>query len=447
MAKSKVWAVTALVLLMVLAIAGIANAAPLPLRIDEVQVNGDALSATGDNRMIVDRDNTLDIKVKLVSEINASIENVEVTAFISGYDYNYDANEKLSDTTRPFDIVSEGDNLSTSKSLSIVLPELLKEGKYKLRIVVSDADNSDLSQSYSLFIEPQGPKITIRDVVFSPDGEVTAGRALLTVVRIKNAGEGDQQGIKVNVAIPELGSSVSASQYIDELEAAKSISSEELYMRIPVCAKAGTYDVVTTVTYDEGHGKTVKTGSIEVTADDACTVAKPASKPSTTDDSAAPAKEDKVVVSIAPVSQTVTRGEGGAIYQIALANEGSQAKTYTLSVEGADSWATTRISPSGIVSLNAGEQKTVYVYVTAKENSPAGTHLFSVNLNADGKMLKQLSASAEVVDAEVTAGAWQGALEIGAIVMLVLLVIVALVLGFNKMRGGKESQELTQTYY
>ncbi len=444
MAKSKVWAVAALVLLMVLAIAGIANAAPLPLRIDEVTVNGDTLSETGDNRMIVDRDNTLDIKVKLVSEINASIENVEVTAFISGYDYNYNANEKLSDTTRPFDIVSEGDNLSTSKSLKIVLPELLKEGKYKLRIVVSDADNSDLSQSYSLYIEPQGPKITIRDVVFSPDGQVIAGRALLTVVRIKNAGEGDQQGIKVNVAIPELDGSVSASQYIDELAADKSISSEELYMRIPACAKAGTYDVVTTVTYDEGHGKTVKVGSIEVTADDACKVAKPAD---TTDDSKPAVKEDKVVVSIAPVSQTVTRGEGGAIYQIALANEGSQAKTYTLSVDGADSWATTRISPSGIVSLNAGEQKTVYIYVTAKENSPAGTHLFSVNLNADGKMLKQLSASAEVVDAEVTAGAWQGALEIGAIVMLVLLVIVALVLGFNKMRGGKESQELTQTYY
>lgn len=443
MAKSKIWAIPALVLLMVLAVAGFVNAAvgtPLSVSINEVSLNGDELTADEVTRTSVERDGTLDLKVQLQSQINTTLENVEITAFIVGYEYNDNRDEQLSATTAPFDVDSD---VVYTKSLKIQLPTLIDTNDYKLRIIVADRYGAAQIYNYNFKIEAPRHNIEIRDVVFSPDSEVVAGRALLSVVRIKNLGEKDEQGIKVKVAIPDL--SVSASQYIDELVADKSVSSEELYLRIPACAEAGLYDVETTVTFDEGHGVQTKHSTIEVTSDSACKAAKPTA-PAGTDGTPAPLA-DKVVVTIAPVTQTVTRGEGGAIYQVTLSNEGSNAKTYTLTVDGADAWAITRVSPSGIVSLNAGEQKTVYVYVTAKENAAAGTHLFTVNLNADGKTLKQLSASAEIAEPTVTDSAMKNALELGAIVLLVLLVIVALVVGFNKMRGNKEATDVTQTYY
>jgi uncharacterized membrane protein len=448
MAKSNVLITLALALVMVFASAVSVHGAvgsQLPVSVTEVQVNGDTLNDNETTRTSMDSDNTLNIKVKVKSETNATLENVEVTAFIAGYDYNYNSDERLSATTRPFSVDSD---VEYTKSLQVTLPELLNKGDYKLRIVVADAYGAAQIYNYNLKIEANQPKVVIRDVVFSPDGEVMAGRALLTTVRIKNTGDTTEQGIKVKVAIPELG--ISATQYIDELEEDKSISTEELYMRIPACAKADSYGVEVTVTYDEGHGVSKTTKSIEVVGDSACTVPKP--KPTTDEDETPttpvkPAKEDKIVVTIAPQIQTVTRGEGGAIYQLTLSNEGSSDKTYIISIDGADAWAVTRMSPSAIVGLASGEQKSIYVYVTAKESTQSGTHVFVVNLKEGDKVLKQISLSAEVTEPEVKDNELKNALEIGLIVLLVLLVIIALIVGFNKMRGKKEGQESTQTYY
>ncbi len=443
MTRGKAGAFIALVMLAIFAAAGISNAAvgtPLAVSVTEVKVNGDVLTEDEVTRTNIERDGTVDIKVSLRS-YNTTLENVEITAFISGYEYNSYKDEQLSATTAPFDV---NPDVVYTKSLRIKLPELMQKDDYKLRIVVTDRYGKAEIYNYNLEVAAPRHNIVIRDVVFSPDNEVMAGRALLSVVRIKNVGDKDEQGVKVKVSIPELG--ISASQYIDELDADKSVSSEELYLRIPSCAKEGAYTADVTVDFDEGHGRTSKKETVYVAQDPTCKVAAPTDKKDGETGTTQP-KDGKVVVTVIPTSQTVARGEGGAIYQLTLANEGTAAKTYAISVDGAESAFVTRVSPSAIVGLGANEQKTVYVYVTAKENAPSGTHALSISLKEGDKVVKQIAISAEVVEPAASADGLRTALEIGAIVLLVILVIAALVVGFNRLRGKKEEQEITQTYY
>ena len=101
------------------------------------------------------------------------------------------------------------------------------------------------TKSYNFDVESVRHSLTIKDVVFSPETRVKAGRALLSTVRIKNTGDKDEDSIKITVAIPELD--LSASDYIEELDEGKSTTSEELYMRVPNCAEAGDYEAVVTV--------------------------------------------------------------------------------------------------------------------------------------------------------------------------------------------------------
>ena len=119
-----------------------------------------------------------------------------------------------------------------------------------MRIEISNRNDDEVVYNAVLKVEQARNAIVIRDVIFSPENSVKAGRALLTSVRIKNMGEDDDEDVKVMVSIPELG--ISASDYIDEVESEESVTSEELYMRIPECADAGDYTATVTVEFDEG---------------------------------------------------------------------------------------------------------------------------------------------------------------------------------------------------
>ena len=78
---------------------------------------------------------------------------------------------------------------------------ILAEAAYPVSMASGDSDH----------------KLEIKDVIFSPEGDVDAGKAFLATVKVQNKGTKDEEDVKVKVAIPELG--VSASAFIDEVEA------------------------------------------------------------------------------------------------------------------------------------------------------------------------------------------------------------------------------------
>ncbi|MBW2997144.1 hypothetical protein KY349_02260, partial [Candidatus Woesearchaeota archaeon] len=132
----------------------------------------------------------------------------------------------------------------------------------------------------------------------------------------------------------------------------------------------------------------------------------------------------------------------------------NEAKTFIVSVTGADDWATVKISPLQTVTVDGGESKSVYVYVSAKETSELAEHMFSVDIkDASGSLVKQIPMSATVVepDADESGSSLKRALEIGLIVLVVILIVVVLIVVFTRKKDDEEEEaedEISgQTYY
>lgn len=425
-----------LITMMLVAILAVGVVAAVPLNIDEVKVDGTVVEITDVNRLDIERGEEIEVKVKISSTVD--IDDVEVEAFISGYEYN--DKERMSDSTHIFDVEAD---VTYTKTLTLKIPDKVEEDNYKLRILVSDRYGDTFVEDYKLKIDVPRHSLAIKDVILSPEGSVKAGSALLATVRVKNMGETNEDGIKIKVSVPALG--ISASDYIDELEDDESTTSEELYLRIPKCADAGVYNLKATVEYDEGYEVITEEVAVKVLESDACEVTGAAADK--------PAKvTPQTIISVGSQSQDVTIGEGGVIYPLTITNAGGESRTYTVDVEGVDDFGSVKITPSSTVVIGAGEPKAVYVYVSADADATAGEKLFAVSISSNGKVLEQVTMTANLVASEAPTSGWaklKTALTYGLVILVVLLVLLGLIIGFNKLKGDEEDvdESTGQTYY
>jgi uncharacterized membrane protein len=400
--------------------------------VDDVKVKIDGTDVTVDGNNLLDLERGQDVEVKITLTALEAVNNVQVEAFIGGYEYS--DSEAISDTTRMFDMSA---NVTYTKTLKITLPSRVDAGDYKLRLIIFDANTDLFQQNYRLKIDVPRHDITVKDVVFNPENSIQAGRALLATVRVKNTGS-KTEDLKVTVEIPALG--VSASDFVDTLDADDTTSSEELFLRIPACAQAGTYQALITVEFNDGDDSVKALKTIQVTEGDTCPVKAEF--------------ENKVTMTVSGETQQVTAGGAGAAFPIAITNSGTAAKTFMLSADGVSSWGTVKISPSNVVNVAGGETKTVFVFVTANAGTAAGEKMFAVTVSdAAGNSLQDITMKANVVggassdDSSVMNSAnARKVLEIGLIVLVVVLVIVGLVIAFRRMKGS-DGEEGSQTYY
>ncbi len=413
-----------LIMLFLVSILAVNIASALPT-IYEIQIDGSSI-LPGES-IEVERGEELNLKVRMIAD-SGDEENIELEAEVLGYEYS--DHEAISDKVHTFDLDA---NDTAFKKLSLQLPDKMDKDYYDLRISIASRTGS--SEEYLVRLHLKGVRhdVIIKDVVFSPSDEVVGGRALLSTVRVKNIGDKDEEGIKVTVSIPALG--LKASDYIDELEADESTTSEELYIRIPTCAESGIYDVFVTLEFDEGYEEDSVDKTIEIVESEVC--------------GAADNVEGKTVVTV-PESQDVVKGTSGVVFPITITNLAKSAKTYTISVSGVSAFGSYRIDPSNVIVVKGEDAETVYVYVTANDDAAAGEKAFVVSVATDGDS-KDIALSANVVDSQ--ASAWskaRKALEIGLIVLVVILIIIGLVIGFGKLRNNEEEPEeepADQTYY
>jgi uncharacterized membrane protein len=421
------------IMLLVVAIVSTVAVSAVPVVINQVEIDDDEIYSTGTSRIqVLDRDNEIEVKVKVTA--TADVEDAQIEAVIRGYDHD----DLIEDITDAFDMKAGRDY---TKTLTLKLPYRMEQNEvYKLRIRVDDRDGDTTTETYEIEIESERHNLMIKDVIFSPSNGVMAGRALLTTVRLGNYGAVDEEdGVKVMVSIPELG--LSAADYIDEVEMDEKRTSEELYLRIPACTKAGIYDVEVSAEYDDGDEVETVVKQIVIQEDETCNRITPTS-------------EAKTIITVGPTSQDVAAGEGGVIYPMTLSNTGTAAKTYVVSLDGYEAWADVRVSPANIVVLQGGESKAVYVYVSAKADASAGEHMFTVDVTSGSKSLKQFALKANVVEGEAPAADGldvKNVLLIGLLVLVILLVILGLIIGFGKLRGkddeDEDDDEVGQTYY
>lgn len=414
-------------------------ASALPVELVSVEIDDDELEQYGSNE-IYDFDKNQDLEVKVRVKAQSDVDNVQIEAAIRGYDHD----DLMEDITDVFDMKA---GRTYTKKLSIPLRLRMDQDQYKLRVRIEDRDGQTSTFEFNLEVGSERHQLMIKDIILSPENEVKAGRALLVAVRLKNYGEKDEEGIKIKASIPALG--VSATDYIDELEREEragedrddATTSEELYMRIPQDAESGDYDLRVEVTYDDGDETEVKTIPIRVVS--VCDYG---------DEVLCPAKDDsdakeKTIITLAADKQAAAQGGAEVVYPITITNQGSTSRTYIVSADGAD-WASFRVSPSNVLVVDAGDSKAVNVYVAADADAPVGEQTFVVSVSDSNKVLKEIPMKVDVEEGKSSGfGNVKRGLEVALIVLVVLLVILALVIGFNKLKGDEEEAKEDETYY
>lgn len=400
----------------------------------QAKIDGDSISPDEVNRVDFTRGDIVDVEVRLNSSI--TLEDVEITAMVSGYEFGNI--EPMSDTSGIFDM---DPNVSYKKRLSVRIPSEVEEDNYKLRVLIADRYGKSAIYDYNLRLDSPRHGFQIEDVVFSPGTVVEAGRALLTTVRVENMGESEEESVKVTVAIPELG--ISASDFIDSIDYEDSETSEEMYMRIPSCAAPGDYNAVIEIRYNELRESTYKNTVVTVTKGESCPIANKGNEPQT-------------VIAMGTTSQNLVPGQAGALYPLTITNNGAESEVYTVSVDGANDFATVQVNPVSTFILKEGESQAVFLYLTPVEGAAKGQRVFTATVKAGNEVIKQLPLTANVEAgsaAKTTAVKMdaRNALEVGLIVLVVLLIILAVIVGVKKLKKDEEDSDSEdvegKTYY
>jgi len=420
-----------LVLVSILA-CGFASAAldisNIEVEVDDQVVNGSSSVTAG-----LEKDDTIEVEVSF--RANADME-IEIEAVLSGDGKK----DKVSDSTDEFDVHN---GTSYVKKLELELPQRMDQDReYQLRVTISSRYDH-VTVTGTVDIASADHSVQIRDIVLSPENEVKAGRALLATVRVKNRGTNEEEDIKVKASVPGLG--ISASDYIDQLDPEDcddedcddSTTSEELYMRIPDCAEPGEYTVQVCVEYDDGDEEDCDTTKIDVVESDTCLL------PGTE----AIASTGKTIITIGPDTQDIAKG-GSAMYPITVSNEGAESKVYSIIVDSAD-WAEFSVTPSNVIVVGAGESKAAYISLKAKSVA-SGPQVFAATIKSGESVLKQVPLRANIAGgvSATSIGGIKKVLEVGLVVLVVLLVVLGLIIGFNKLKGSEDEEAGEEkTYY
>ncbi len=391
--------------------------------ISKVEVNDITVTELGD-AVYVEAGSDVDVEVFI--EGNGSSDNVRVKAWIGGYEYDL-----IEDRSDIFEVEP---NVDYKKTLILYIPkDIDASDDYTLNVEVFDDDQS-LEKEFTLRVQEKRHFLDIQDIILRPSS-VESGKVLFVTVRVENLGDKKEEDIQVNVAIPELG--VSSRDYIDELvpeentdddDEETSASSNEIFLRIPNDAKSGDYDVVVEVVYNRGHD--VIEGKTKVHVDG---ITKEVAK-------------EETLVTVDSQSKTANRGEQ-VNYRVMVANLGNKAQRYSLEVSGESLWASSRVDPL-FVNVKPGETSELSVMLNVKEDAPTGRNSFVAKVKSDGTLVREISLSADVSGGVGLGEGTRRALTIVFGILVVLLIILGLVVAFNKMKGSEgEPEEEGKSYY
>jgi uncharacterized membrane protein len=415
-------------LLLIVSAVGVEASSP-DFTISGVEVNDKEVSSSDSRFIVVDRGDSLEVEVWIDGRDSGSVkDNVRVRAWVGGYEYG--------DVVEKSDIFKVEPQGTYKKTLYVGIPDDIDADDnelsqdYTLHIEVFDGTNEE-SENFNFRIDEKRHDLRIQDVIFRPGLTVDAGEILFSTVRVENMGDKKEEDIQVRVSIPELG--VLAREYLDELvpedrnfEEEESSDDVDLFFRVPKNAEAKDYAVKVELIYNRGHSVLSENYVINVDGDR---------------DSGSVLAES--VVSVDAVSKNVAQG-GVVAYKFMVFNAGEEKIVYSAEILGAGAWGTSSVEP-GFVSINGGDTGELIVKVTPNADVE-GSQSLTVKLKANGKTLKEVNLSANVAASEKSdLGNVKRGLEIGFAILAVLLVILGLIIAFNKLKGNDEGEETLGT--
>lgn len=233
----------------------------VPVNVVKATIDDTRIEPFGvNNKLNIERDQDFELKLELFAVNDA--KDIEVRAFVSGYEFN--DIKSISDRIGPFDF---SENVTYVKKMTLSLPDDVDTDDYQLRLVISDRFNEQVTYNYALQVDSQRHDMKIVDTTLS-SSSVKAGQALLASVRLENKGQKTEDDVKVVVSIP--GFNLSGTDYIEEIKVDKQEETEEVFLKLPKCAEPGVYDVNVEAFYNDGHDKVSDSVKVTVVEDESC---------------------------------------------------------------------------------------------------------------------------------------------------------------------------------
>jgi len=402
------------------------------MQIIGITIDGQQIDPSNENStayLEVQRGQDLPITVRV--QALADVHNAQVEASIFGYRYSVNDENKVYDISPTFDLGQDG---YTFKSVKLQVPTLIDKDYFKLRIRVADENSVSFEQVFNLRVVgvDAAHAVEIKDYSFSPQ-QVMSGRAFTAQVQVRNIGDHDLQDLKATVSLPELG--IQDTEYLDTLNQETSKTFEKLLLRIPECAKPGTYNVDMEVNFDN-YESTTTSSQITITQDPAC-------PGGTGTGTGTGTQGSSTTIVRVPGSQEVAPG-ATAVFPVMIQNSGTTPKSYVITVSGA-AFGTTRVDPSSLIVVNAGDVKTAYVYLTVNPDEVPAQKVFAVTIDSDGDS-KQIPLTATITagqqasqsSSSMSLSGVKSGLEIGLVILVIVLIVIGLVLGFTRLKDPKK---------
>lgn len=400
----------------------------LDISIDSVELEGKTLAENENNFLIIDKgEKKLKLRVRLTALENVEDAHVDaVLAFENGY--------VVADATVTFDIADGANNI---KELELPLVGMFEQNNFRLKAKVVDAEGDFEEKSYGLRISQKRFPFVISSISLSPESNAEAGKSLIAGLTIKNSGVVPLEGISAKVSIAELG--ISSAKLIDQIKSSKPAGMMgEFTLKIPDTAATGTYTLRSEISSQFGGEAEVKEMPIFV-------VGKEEQKKQVVN--------DRLIVNIPIVKQNIKSDGSEVAYPVILTNEGPDANSYTLLLDGAG-WADLRLSDSNFVVINPKESKTINVFASSRK-AALGEQIFMVTIKSSDKVLKQVPLKGNVIGAGGIALSLKDIIEMALIGFVVLAVLIGLLFGIRRyVKNGRKDageeipdQEQGEAYY
>ncbi|MBW2985936.1 hypothetical protein KY333_01065 [Candidatus Woesearchaeota archaeon] len=257
--KTRISGILFVCLLTLVALAVTASA--LPITFEKVELDDVLLRQGQITRLDIEKNQKYEVEVLI--EAQEDVADMELKVFVSGFEYS--ATERAEDNKGP---VSMEAGEARKFTFEIEFSDEFDADEYLLRIAAMDRNDEESIGRYPIKLDVPRHSLKIEDVIFYPESKVTGGDALMTSVRVENNGEKTQEDVKVRLSIPDF--ELSATTYINEIEAGDEKETEEIYLKMPKCGADGLHAAEIVVEYGEGHYQVIGRTYVNFEQDASC---------------------------------------------------------------------------------------------------------------------------------------------------------------------------------
>ena len=383
----------------------------LDVSIDSIEIEGDALAENENNFVIIDEgEKKLNLRVRLTALEN--VEDAHIDAVLA-----FENGDVVADATTTFDI---GDGENAVKDLELPLISKFEQNNFKLKVKVVDAEGDSEEKLYGLRISQKKFPFIVSSIALPENAE--AGKAIVARLKFKNSGVMPLEGLLVKASIPELG--VSSTKFVDQIKNANSAFDEEFVLKIPESAQTGTYTLRAEVSSQFS-------GDSEAREIPVFVAGKSEQKTQIVN--------ERLVINV-PIGKQDMKNDGSeVIYPMIFTNQGPDANTYALLLDGAG-WADLRLSDSNVFVLNPQESKTINIFASTATKAE-GEQIFLATIKSNGRVLKQVPLKGDVVAAKgLLAAKLKNLLGITLIVAIIALAAIGFFFGARKLVQGQKEE-------